>query len=289
MSPRVIIIHHDDADGRCAAAIIRKSLFANEAPSDDPTVMEFFPMQYNDPMPWKAIEAGKRPDFIFMVDFSVDAQSMARLIELAFVQFIWIDHHISAIEALPAFSDIPGIRRDGTAASKLAWRFCFDSERMPQAVKYIGDRDVWKFRYGDMTRYFYELYKTTPDTTPVGKIWDTWLDPDYNLEVDIQKGRVMFETSRRQLKLIAERFGVAAKIAGTEHTMLKINHAGSGDMGEVVRDLGYDVCHCFIETERGGDMVRINSLYSETVDVGSLAVTRGGGGHKAAAGYVEVL
>lgn len=96
--------------------------------------------------------------------WSVGGEQTQPLDRIDWSNFVWIDHHKSAIDSHPA--DIPGYRIDGVAACRLAWQwFYLHVERgtkesclpekwefvereliEPLAVRLAGEYDIWDKR-----------------------------------------------------------------------------------------------------------------------------------------------
>lgn len=282
-----IIMYHDDADGRCAAAIVARAY----DPAEEPPEHRFFPMQYGDPIPWEMLDGfEKDEDEFWLLNFSLPIPEMT-LIQGEVGRFIvWIDHHVTAIETLTHFERLPGTRDPKTAACLLTWKFCHPKCLIPPAVRYIADRDMWQFEYGDATRYFYEIYKLE-STQPSDPVWDKWLS-EADINSVLAEGKKMYEPRIRALKEIALRAGFEMETfpgTGQAHKTLHINYPGSGDLGQVIKDMGYEIAHCYVEQVRDGRLVRVHSLYSDVADVGAMAKEKGGGGHRGAAGWVEEI
>jgi oligoribonuclease NrnB/cAMP/cGMP phosphodiesterase (DHH superfamily) len=285
------IIYHDDADGRCAAAIAGRDHAASDFLGH---TVAYLPIQYDDPVPWEAIDAlHKDLDELWILDFSFPKDVMCKIRQTVGQYVVWIDHHKTAIEALDNCRKWPGVREDGTAACILTWRWLNPKKQVPLAVRYLGDRDVWRFEFGDLTRWFYEIYLRSA-THPESALWDTWLQPDaytngYFGQL-LKDGRILYEARMQSLERIARRFGREENRLNLNCRVLTINFPGRGELGQVIRDLGYDVAHCYHEEMRGGHLVRINNLYGNgKVDVGEACQAKGGGGHARAAGFVEAL
>ncbi len=281
---RRVIMYHDDADGRCSAAIAGR----HGRCCDD--VLVYVPMQYGDAVPWQMFDMfEKGKDEFIMVDFSLPEDLMERVQDLVGDSFIWIDHHKTAIKDLKRFQTLKGLRiRGNIAACLLTWNYFFSRKKEPMAVQYIADRDVWKFYYGDETRCFYELYKQE-NTHPWQGAWDRWFEDTTGEFLDLELGKKLYRARIEQLKGYALSLGREHKIFGTEYRALVVNFPGSGDMGQVIKDLGYDIAHCYVDQERDGRMMRTHAVYSDKVDVGEVAKLYGGGGHKGAAGWVEMV
>jgi oligoribonuclease NrnB/cAMP/cGMP phosphodiesterase (DHH superfamily) len=284
-----LIMYHDDADGRCAAAIVRKWSHGQGIAN-----LAFVPMQYGETDFWRYFEEPdpfeKDQDEFFMLDFSLPIEQMRKIREIVGCNFTWIDHHYTAIEALGGELDyLAGIRDSKTAACLLTWMYFFDSPTwaVPYPVKLIADRDMWLWHFGDDSRYFYEAYLQM-HTEPWQACWNDWLSMDTPPADELAAGTLLYHARINGLKRIAKRIGWEDSMEGTGFSVMSLNYPASGDMGQVVNDMGYDVAHCYNEQKRGGRLQVIHSMYSKTVDVGAIAKERGGGGHKEAAGWTEM-
>lgn len=290
-----VIIYHDDADGRCAAA-----LAARLDPGQDIT---FIPVDYDCRKIGDLNKLLRFPDGgydVWLVDFSFPLEEMLEL-QRRSRYFFWFDHHITALNGLKSLRRWRGLRRDGTAGCMLVWEYMRPGEAAPWPVRFIADRDVWLFKYGDNTRYFYEAYLAFPDTGPASDFWDVALScrecgdlAGSWAEHMIERGHELRAARINQLRFTARWLGRPVRMnlhAADGHvrsvSSLIMNYPGSGDMGEVVRSLGYDVAWCYVQVGTGDAMVWKHSLYSDTVDVSAICARAGGGGHKGAAGYTE--
>jgi hypothetical protein len=69
------------------------------------------------------------------------------------------------------------------------------------------------------------------------------------------------------------------------HSTLALNVSGTGDLGEMIRQRGYEIGYCYSERMQNGKLMIFVTLYSSTIDVSAIAKKYGGGGHKGAAGF----
>lgn len=301
-----VVIHHNDADGKCCAAIIHFRFNDNEN-----TV--FLPMDYVDRLERTFIEAFLAEEDwceIWIVDFSLPPEDMAWCLELVDGRGVvyWFDHHKTAIEGMPGNirEQVTGVQADGEAACLLVWRWLFPDRKPPLAVEYIADRDVWRFDYGTATRGFYENYRLEESTAPTESWWTVLFtcapEEGKNYAMD---GYRLYEARMRGLRALAKSIGhevvfylcetpsnTDVPLAEPYHKgsvvrCLRVNAPASGDLGQAIQELGYDMAWCWTAMERGGEYVVRNSLYSNWVDVGAIAKANGGGGHKGAAGWVD--
>ena len=267
---KTICLYHNDPDGCCSAAIVRRAF----GPS-----LVLQPLEIGDPVPWEAIEACPQ---VVLADYSLRLVDMLRLRDGR--QLVWIDHHKTSLEQLgPAMAAVPGEREDGTAACVLTWRTFFPGRPVPRAVQLIGDRDVWRMQFPETRAFSEGLYQL--DLNPAkDDPWGPLLDDDRaRLQELTERGGLLYEARLAGIADSVARYGFETVFEG--HRTLAINHRGSGDMGEYIRQAGYAVAYCYAETVRAGRLQTVVTLYSAGVDVSEIARKYGGGGHRGAAGF----
>ncbi len=303
--------YHDDLDGRAAAFCVHAWVGLKPQNSYIPSA-QFIPMEYSKPFPFDEIKSDEQ---VWIVDYSIKPEEMDRLLQIT-QDVIWIDHHKTAIER---YADYPhrirGIRKDDEAACVLTWKYIhwwtrrgdgpenFDVDcptpglRVPLAIELVGDRDIWAWKHGDTTKRFYAASQAH-DTKPDSEFWWRCLDREIDpadgpgnakakeqgdnwwtlllvIGAQIEEYRKRFYTDYRE--------ALAFPVTFEGHKALAMNVArvGSEAFGgdEVFQE--YEILMPFYFNGRQF----IVSLYSKTVDVSELAKTRGGGGHKGAAGF----
>jgi oligoribonuclease NrnB/cAMP/cGMP phosphodiesterase (DHH superfamily) len=268
-NPSLLCLYHDDADGRCSAAIVRRAL----GPS-----VELRAIDYGEVIPWELIEKSRK---VVIVDFSLPLEDMRRVQKTS--ELIWIDHHKTSLEALSELNDVAGVRSLEEAACVLTWRMFYPGQTVPRAVIYVGDRDIWRFAY-DETAAFGEALRQE-DTRPWNdKLWKPLLDDEINrVEEMIERGAVLHQARMLRIEREIKRYGFEVIFEG--HRTLAINARGGGEMGAQIRKLGYEIGYCYIEAEQNGNLRTFVTLYSDRVDVSEIARKFGGGGHPGAAGF----
>ena len=146
----MICFYHADLDGQCAAAIARG--YEVEVMAEDKS-WDFLEVNYNLPFPLEAVAPGEP---WMMLDYSLPPDQMLALIERS-AAGTWIDHHRTALEKLEGLSDVHalrGTRSTAEAGCVLTWQYLFGDDPMPRAVELVGDRDIWRWAFGDETKFF---------------------------------------------------------------------------------------------------------------------------------------
>lgn len=270
--------YHNDADGRCSGHIVARHYKGLYGPDD------FIEITYGDEFPFDII---KDNETVYIVDYSIEPEEMERLLEIT-EDIIWIDHHITTIQKYKDFpKDIPGFRVVGVAGCVLTWLYfnkpdvldvkpiVFEPEELPDPIKYIGDRDVWTWKYGDDTLHFCsgaELH----DMHPLSCDWITLFE---NIKEVMQEGLVVERYKRQKNKLYINEFGFTRKFEG--HTANIVN---VGQVDSKIFDSLENLEEIQIMYVYTGKYYKV-SIRSQTVDVSKIAVKYGGGGHKEAAGW----
>lgn len=297
-----MIYHRADFDGLFCREIARK--FLPDA--------ELIGWDYGDPVPTPDVVSSE--DDLYMLDISVEAL-------MNHPQLVWIDHHKSAMEKF--HHGIPGYRIDGVAACRLAWQYFSQPEKYrlgyerqtegvepakdferqalptkedymdrrvtePLAVRLAGEYDIWDKRDPDA-----ELFQHGLRSQPLGgNLWRWMLGIDCDpsmmvscVEVLLRKGECIQYAKTQENADIITNYGFTVQWEGS--TFLCCNHArfnshlftaGIKPEHQALLGFKYD--------GKGSWMV---SLYHapghEDIDLSTIAVKYGGGGHRGACGF----
>jgi oligoribonuclease NrnB/cAMP/cGMP phosphodiesterase (DHH superfamily) len=265
-----ICLYHDDPDGCCAAAIVRRAL--GEA-------LILHALEIGDAFPWESIEEQAQ---VVLVDYSLPLEDMRRLKEGH--HLVWIDHHKTALSRLgEAMADVPGERSLDAAACVLTWRTFFSGDPVPRAVTLIGDRDIWEMVYPETRAFSEGLFQERIEPSN-DRLWGPLLDGDEERVKQLtERGRVLYDARLRSIKDVVSHYGFETSFEG--HRTMVVNHRGNGDMGEYIRKAGYELAYCYVEVVRNGLLQTVVTLYSDQIDVSEIARKFGGGGHRGAAGF----
>ena len=265
-----LCLYHDDPDGCCAAAIVRRMLGSAAI---------LHPLEIGDAIPWEAVETS---DQVVLLDYSLPVEDMRRL--GAGRRMVWIDHHKTALAGLSeAMADVAGERSVEAAACVLAWRTFYPGHSLPLAVELVGDRDIWQMAHPETRAFCEGLYQE--DFQPANDgLWQPLLDDDRTLlRRLVDRGQMLYAARLKSIADVVARCGFAASFDG--HRTLAVNHPGNGDMGEYIRRAGYELAYCYVEVVRRGQLQTVVTLYSDQIDVSEIAHRYGGGGHRGAAGF----
>lgn len=265
---KVTCFHHNDTDGRCAAAIV-----LTKYPK-----CELIEMDYKTPFPFDAVEKDEK---IFIVDFSLQVEGDFEKLHDITQDIVWIDHHVGAIELHKDMDDVlDGIRSTKDAGCVLTWEYLFPDTDVPMGVALIGDRDNWTFALGKDTvnEFFFGL--EAYDQNPKSKIWDDVLtSSDSFISKILEEGAVIIPYKDAYAVDYLKAYGFNTKFEGYNCVAVNMARTSSDFFKSVHKDYDIFIAFCFT-----GDIWTV-SLYSLTVDVSKVAQKYKGNGHKGASGF----
>lgn len=240
----VCVYHSIDLDGWMSAAIVKHWFNSTvEIPNkkDEPiNTLNFIGYNYGQPIP-DLSEYNK----IIMCDISFPKEEMEKIATsgIGVSNFIWIDHHISAIKDVSEThfaKTTNGIRDTKFAACELTWKYFFPNEHMPEIVRLLGRYDCFghKFTKEDENRRL-TLLEYTKSTNR----WMTKEEQDElaNLNIKLlEESKVLeFQYGARQcisnyeesynylLKVLEdEKYGDYSTFSVTKQTVNKIHTQG---------------------------------------------------------------
>ncbi|MCK5072607.1 MAG: hypothetical protein KAQ98_04215 [Bacteriovoracaceae bacterium] len=276
------VFYHNDMDGRCAAFCVYEYYLGR-----NDSELEFIEMNYNMPFPFDDVHKGEE---VWIVDYSIDPDEMDRLLGIT-KNIHWIDHHVTAINKFSDYKiNLNGIRLSGIAGCALTYKYIkklegdsstiHDLDGVPEFIRLVHDRDVWKWEHGNKTGYFH-LGMLARNTHPTSKEWQD-LASGASLEPILAEGRVIQKYRDQWASDYLESWGMDVIFEGHRCMAMNIGSVGS-EYFESVRERGYDIVIPFIfDGEKWS--VSLFSL-NKNVDVSKLAAKYGGGGHMDAAGF----
>ena len=271
-----IVFHRIDFDGLASLAVV----------ADFFQVPGMKPLGYNygDPIP-EELSRVTGKDSVVILDVCLPVAVMKTL--SASCSVVWIDHHRTAIQesVKEDFDAIPGLRQEGIAACRLAWRYFFGNIKEPESLRLLGLYDVWDhstgeweerilpFQYGCRSRFN--------------------LDVDRFLEADILSDDLTDELLREGQGLIGYiRSTGAGQVAATGFPVTVDGVPATAVLGRldslVMADAMTDDRPVVLSVTRRDDLYVVSARTrqgDQYPDLGGyLKKAYGGGGHQAAAG-----
>ena len=279
----IVLFHASCLDGTGAAFAAHK--YFSELSIVEP--VKYIPVQYSEPFPDVPLCENTA---VYILDFSYDRQTLID-IHAKVGKLVVLDHHKTAQEALAgldfAYFDID------KSGAVLAWEYFHPGKPLPDLMRYIQDRDLWKFELPGTKPLFSALMNRKVLSEPInkeGSVLSKLIDRTivgHGFDKLIREGKLL-ETYRDNL---IESYGKAkgGKLLLTQMDGLKvavfnltffISEAGT----LVYNMLDVDFSMSYFITPGGRWVFSLRSK-SDKADVSVIAKKHGGGGHKNAAGF----
>lgn len=280
MNTKVLVLHHDDNDGCCAAWVVKHYYDTVMGIVDVATV----PVQYNQEPPFHLLD---KDTTLYIVDFSYKRPILLQMKDMVKEIHVF-DHHATAKEELEGleFAKFSNTK----AGAGLTWEILFNGLEPLQFIKLVDDYDLWKFEFNE-TEAFHSI--TGIIDAKNMKFWDDLCKvPGYydhivskgkeklyyeNLEITkiVTSDKIKFTT----FQCNGKEYKVA--IYKTTHNLSKIGNRLLKDNP----DLDFTFCW-FIVPKDGSVVFSMRSTDIKEVNLGKdIAKLYGGGGHKNAAGF----
>lgn len=266
----MVILHHNDSDGRASAAIIVNKY------QDEP--QKIFELEYSSKVPFEHIQKGER---VYILDFSLSTrEDWLQLLDIT-DNIIWIDHHGSAIKKWPDLDTaLFGKRFVGKAGCMLTWEFVHGMVPAPQGICLVADHDMYAFKIKDSMHF--EIGLNAVDASPTSKLWRSIINGDAVAVHNVIRSGQSIESFVDKMN----RDGVMSSSFECEidgHKAIAMNTPlKTINIFKCVS--GYDIYSRFSYDGDGW----VVSMYTkdDNIDVSAIAVKYGGGGHRGAAGVV---
>ncbi len=271
---KVIGIYHKNcSDGTTAAAVLLKKF------SD----AKLFPLGLSfteEDLSFIYKETVARAD-IYLLDIALVAEKLVEILDEN-NNIVILDHHIGAKEKMQQLADrhknITYIFDNNKSGASLAWNYFFPDKELPEIIKYIEDSDLWKFKYGNDTKYtanYLSMYTNSPET--LLRFFDE------NIKEIKENGKIITEYTDIQIdRLLRDTGNITLRIGEFITPAYNIISYESPIGNKISEARGVAAVMFFIK----GNSVKfsIRSKEGQNPSALELAKLLGGGGHQNSAG-----
>lgn len=310
----ICIFHSIDLDGWMSAAIVKHWYIEHVKVGKFTSLdsLEFIGYNYGQPIPDLS-----EYDKVIMCDISFPRVEMHEVVSNPDKEFIWIDHHVSAITENIAFDKqcyeekCKGIRDTKFAACELTWKYFFPNNPMPEIVRLLGMYDSFRHKNTEEEQKVLEFqYGARQAITNYEEAYNYLLysfqDNKWQIDNIQKQGKAIYQYLCTEAKQVYKngfpivfdgdtqdnKIGVllTLKDGSTEVHWKKLKFICINkerfnpiNFGIDYHADGYDGAACFHYANGQWNF----SLYNDNgkVDCSMICKTLGGGGHKGAAGF----
>ena len=211
---------------------------------------------------------------VVVLDFSYDNSTTKKLMKEA-KGFLVIDHHRTAMVEL---HDVTCTRFDmNHSGAMLAWKFFHPGKEAPRLVKFIEDRDLWKWEI-PYSKEFAAAFDMVPFDF---EEFDKYLD-DSAVDNAQERGAYILAYSKTVISKIAKQ-AVSRKMGDSDVLVVNSSHWMSEIGAALSPKCDFAVIWYYDHETR---QVKVSlRAHHEDADVSEIAKRYGGGGHRKAAGF----
>jgi oligoribonuclease NrnB/cAMP/cGMP phosphodiesterase (DHH superfamily) len=289
-SKKFVIYHANCMDGLGAAAAAKMSPAWSDA--------TFIPCAYSKEKEVVEMLMADYLPALLVVDFSFSEVVTRELIKHC-SSFMVIDHHkthMRALQHIPVENKVFDMRKSGAV---LTWEYLHPTAKVPLALQYIQDRDLWKWELKD-SKEFNAALKVDVDNS-LERMTDIitvphFADEDsYNLNLRDNytiAGEALTESVYQQVKQKVEDYKkspICVRLWCNNYPIIVpfMNATeNTSELGNAIAELSpLGISATWQVKGYGKVIVSLRATESSEIDVSDIATTFSGGGHKKAAGF----
>ncbi|WP_313299847.1 DHH family phosphoesterase [Diaphorobacter sp.] len=217
---------------------------------------------------------------VYILDFSFAPDILAQ-IEERVAKLVLLDHHISAQRQLGEYQCRCGVVHFDMdrSGARLAWDFFHAGQPVPDLIRYVEDRDLWRWQYAqtrgfvsalDMEPFELSRWQAIAQFTPQESV------------AFIARGVAMDEKFRHLAQDIA-RDAMPLTFNGEQGLMVNAPGAFHSLVGELLSSESGTFALMWQVGSQG--QIKVGLRSQRDYDCSPLAVSMGGGGHAQACGF----
>lgn len=183
-------------------------------------------------------------------------------------------NQMDGVEPVVAFFDMH------KSGARMAWEFCHSNYDAPELIRFVEDRDLWRFAIRD-TRAVSAALRSYPHDFD---LWESFLADTYPL---VRDGAAILRGHEKNVaSFIRNRYWAA--VGGVRVPVVNVPYRYASDCADAMLEAEPDAPFCASWFRRADGKVQW-SLRSrdDRMDVSEVARRMGGGGHRNSAGFEE--
>ena len=214
----------------------------------------------------------------FIADFSYTKKELLKL-KNEHEQIILLDHHMSAQKELEGLSfAIFDMTKSGAV---LSWEYLFPEKELPLILKYVEDRDLWRFKLPNSKRINNVISMTQHNF----KEWNQLVEKiETNISEVVYMGDIIETNNKKYIRgnVFQSRF---VEFDGHKVPCTNASNFHS-ETGHELLDKFPEAPFAVIWLKDRDGKIQVSLRSRGDFDVSELARKFGGGGHKAASGCI---
>jgi oligoribonuclease NrnB/cAMP/cGMP phosphodiesterase (DHH superfamily) len=228
---------------------------------------QYIPVSYKEDPPQLPADAK-----VAIVDFSYPREELLEF-QAKVAGMVVLDHHEKARQQLEGLPFV--VFEQSRAGAGLSWAYFHPDQQQPDLLKYVEDRDLWKFNLDKSREVSAALGSYPMDTR-------TWENLNIN---DLKVEGAAIQRYKQQLVDGAAERAVMGSVDGHKVPMAQCIPEIRSEVGEALRAKYPDAPFAAVSYVENGKKQWSLRSQDGGFDVNAVANKFGGGGHKAAAGF----
>lgn len=218
---------------------------------------------------------------VILVDFSYKLEVMQQLVKQAAAVII-LDHHKTACEDLATLEGAIKVFDMERSGAGIAWDFFFPKRPRPALLEHVEDRDLWRFKHKNTREVQAAIFSYPYEMDIWQELMSIEADTD-DYRALVIEGRAILRSHLKNVDELLKRTTRLMRVGGHVVPIANLPYTMCSEGGAQLLEWGYPFAGSYYDTAEG----RVFSLRSrdDLMDVGSIAVSYGGGGHRNAAGF----
>ena len=225
----------------------------------------------------KALPCPIKNKEVYLIDYTYEPDIVKKLIKDN-VRVTIIDHHITAKPSLALVKDF--LYAVDHSGSVLAWQYFHPGKKVPMLLRYIEDRDIWRWKVPHAREMLMLVDLAPRDFRAWSRMAQELEDPRQRA-MSIKKGALLllhYRSLYEKLLPSAE----LVKFAGKKVYVLNCPYYFADDLGHALAQKTHSLAILWSESE---GKIRVGLRSVDAIDVSKIAQKYGGGGHKHASGF----
>lgn len=292
----LVITHKNCVDGCCAKSIFFTKLL-NDAEYLELDHSNLDSNQDSNASKYLSKILNKKNTTVYMADFCLDTFLIDSLLKNN-NKVVVLDHHESSIKHVQPFEErilkgeklnieINFSKDNSKSGSLLAWEYLNPNIEPPMSIKHVSAGDVWKFNYGEDTKFFYTglMEKFGEPQNISAEQWIKLISiPNYH-EKYISIGKPIREQYMSEVMSFLPNAQEIA-IFGKKGLMVEAPKKYTSDLGNVLAQAqnGFGFGLVYYEDQDSG-MIRCSLRSIAPLTVNDIATQFNGGGHAQASAF----
>ncbi len=215
---------------------------------------------------------------VFLVDFCYNTETINH-IKLFANSVTVIDHHVNAVDKLKNVDGVNTYLDLHHSGCVLTWKYFNKNEPVPEFLKYIEDRDLWKFKLPNSKEITTAILSYEYD-------FDNWnILNATSIKTLISEGIALYRKHLKDVKELIKTTKKRIRIFEYEVPIANAPYCYASDICDIMNKNEPFALSYYVKNNDSLYVSIRSDVNGSNIDVNEIAKKFGGGGHRNAAGF----